>query len=129
MSLYFEATPIGLTSLEGFGYDPKRPARHCRLCGASFQPALARAAEYEANEEIKLAVEILLQEWTVNHNKRHTPKEHRNFRMSGRFLTPEAAEKLIPLGIYPVQDIVMDDEVRHAAAIAPRKPTDDVEGS
>lgn len=129
MSLYFEVTVPGLRTLDGFEYDPERPAQHCRLCGTSFQPALARTDDWLWNDEVKWAVEILLREWSNNHARtRHTQREHENHRRSGRFLTPEAAAKLIPLGIYPVQDIVLDDEVRHAGLLAPRAPKDDVEG-
>lgn len=127
MSLYYEVTPLGLTTLEGLEYDPHRPARHCRICGRSYQPRLARSAEWETSDEVKWAVEVLLQEWGVNHAKTHPQREHLRLRQSGRFLTPEATVKLAPLGIYPVQDMIFSDEVAHAGLLAPRAPTDDAE--
>lgn len=108
---------------------PDRPARHCRVCGTSYQPALARDITYPSDPEVQWAVEILLQEWALNHNRNARCKAAgESLRRSGRFLTPEAAEKLVPKGIIPVQDMVMDDESAHAARLAPRAPNDDVEG-
>lgn len=78
--------------------------------------------------EVQWAVDILLQEWAINHNKIHPEHQHRSFRRSGRFLTPEATEKLVPLGIIPVSDMLVNDEAEHAARLAPRAPKDDVEG-
>jgi len=128
VSLYFEVTPIGLSSLEGLEYNPERPARHCRICGDSFQPPLARAVEWLTDPEVKWAVEILLKDWADTHNKRHSDAESRKLRASGCFLTPEAAIRLVPLGIYPIQDMVVSEEVAHAAATAPRAPQEDVDG-
>jgi hypothetical protein len=128
-SVYLHVPLIGRKDLPGLEYMPDRPARHCRICGTSYQPSLARCDEYESDQEVQWAVEILLQEWAVNHNKRHSQKEHSQLRQTGKFLTPEATVKLAPLGIYPVQDMVTNDEVAHAARIAPRAPIDDVEGS
>ena len=108
---------------------PERPARHCRICGTTFQPALARTNEYPVDTEVQWAVEILLQEWALNHNKKHPQKQGEQLRSTGRFLTPEAAERLIPLGIIPLQDLAMDDESSHAGRLAPRAPINDVEGS
>lgn len=127
-SLYFEVTPLGLKTLEGLEYDPERPAKHCRICGRSFQPPLARTEEFLTSPEVQWAVEILLREWAVVEDKRHTDKERESLRKSGRFMTPEAALKLIPLGIYPLQDMVTSDESAHAGREAPRAPKDDVDG-
>jgi hypothetical protein len=127
MSLYFEVTVPGLTSLEGLEYNPGRPARHCKICGRSFQPALARSDKWLTSAEAQLTVEILLKNWATYHNRTHSSREHESFQKSGRFLSPEATEKLVPLGIIPVSDIVTDDEVRHAGLLAPRAPKDDTE--
>jgi hypothetical protein len=128
-SLYCEVTPIGLTSLEGLKYNPDRPAQHCRVCGRSFQPELARSDAFETSAEVRSAVGGLLKQWAAAHYKTHPERVHQSLRNSGHFLTPEAALKLVPLGIYPVQDMVFSDESAHAGLVAPRAPTDDVEGT
>lgn len=128
MSLYFEANPPGLTSLTGLQYDPERPARHCRICGRSYQPPQARTDAWLTDPAVKWEVEKALREWAIQHNKTHSERVHRSFRSTHQFLTAEAALKLAPLGIYPVQDMIFSDEVEHAARIAPRAPKDDVDG-
>jgi len=127
LSLILEVTPPGLTALEGLEYDPHRPARHCRICGRSYQPKLARVPEYEWDMEVKWAVEILLKEWALAHYKTHPERVHQQLLASGRFMTPEATVKLASLGIYPVQDMVFSDEAAHAGRLAPRAPTDDAD--
>jgi len=42
-------------------------------------------------------------------------------------MTPTAALKLIPLGIYPIGDLVTDEEVAQAGLEAARAPSDDVQ--
>lgn len=130
-SLYLHVPPIGLDSqnFPGFEYMPERPARHCRICGASYQPQLARDPDFNSDPEVQWRVEILLQEWALHHNKRHSDTEHDQFRKSGRFLSPEAAEQLIPKGIIPMQDMSVSEESAHAARLAKRVPTVDVEGT
>ena len=118
--------PIGLTTADGFEYRGDRPAKHCGICGDSFQPWLARTPEFATDTEVQWAVQILIDEWTVKHNNSHTPQEHLQLNESGNLMTPEAAIKLIPLGIYPIGDMVYDSEVAQAALEAPRAPTDDV---
>ena len=67
------------------------------------------------------------QEWANKHAKTHSEREHLDLRASGLLVTPEAAEKLVPYGIIPVQDIVMNEESAHAALQAARAPSDDAE--
>jgi len=125
--MYLHVSVIGLEDQLEFISD--RPARHCRICGVSFQPALARTEEYLTDVEVQWATEIELQEWSNKHNKTHTAQQHQNFRSTGTFLTPEATERLVPLGIIPIQDIVFSEEHAHAGRQAKRAPDNDVEGS
>ena len=123
---FLHVPPIGIGEDDGFTYHPLRPARHCGICGASFQPWLARTPEYEYDEDVRLAVDIQIKEWAVAHNKLHSEKERRAHTNSGRLMEPEAAIKLIPLGIYPIDDLYSDEEIAQAGLEAPRAPTDDV---
>lgn len=117
---------VGRAGLTNFEYDPERPARHCRLCGESYQPALARTDEYLTSPQVQMTVEVLLRGWADDHNSQHSQRLHEAFRDTGMFLTPEATEKLVPLGIIPVQDIVLSSEHAHAALQAKRAPNDDI---
>lgn len=125
--LYMLVPPIGISERDGFTYDATRPARHCGICGASFQPALARSAQYATSKGVQYEVEKLLIEWANWHtNYKHSERELVEYAMSGRLLTPEAAIKLIPLGIYPLADLTLDEEVIQAGMEAARRPSDDV---
>lgn len=132
MSVYIHVPPIGIgrangqTYDDGFNYRGDRPARHCGICGESFQPELARHPEYTTSPEVRHRVELELVQWARLHNGKHSRREHLLYKDRGNLMTPEAAIKLIPLGIYPLQDMVMDAEVAQAGLEAPRVPKDDV---
>lgn len=126
MRLYLHIPPIGIGPEDNFTYDGTRPARHCGICGDSFQPWLARTDEFLTNSEVQLAVQIELEEWRLQHNKTHSEAEHIAHKKSGNLMTPEAALKLIPLGIYPLTDLLSDEEVAQAGLEAPRAPKNDV---
>lgn len=132
MPAFIEVPPIGIGNANGQNYDDgftyrgDRPARHCGLCGASYQPELARHSEYATNEGVRQRVEYLLMQWGRNHTARHSEKEWKEYYNRGNLMTPEAAIKLIPLGIYPLTDLLNDDEVAQAGLEAPRAPNDDV---
>lgn len=81
----------------------------------------------QQTDEIIFAAFLQRREWSLKHGKLHTSKEHWALEASGRFCTPEAAEKLIPLGIIPFQDMLEDEEHAHAGLIAARMPSDDAE--
>lgn len=125
-SIFLHVPPIGIDERDGFTYRGDRPAKHCGICGESFQPWLARTPEFDTDMEVRWAVQIEIDEWTVKHNKKHSAAEHLALKKSGKLMTPEAAIKLIPLGIYPITDILRDEEVMHAGLEAPRCPSDDV---
>lgn len=125
-SLFLHVPPIGIGKDDGLTYDPLRPARHCGICGDSFQPELARAKDYDTNAEVRLAVDIEIKQWTLNHNKKHSEREHIAHIKSGRLMTPEAAVRLIPLGIYPIDDLYFDEEIKQAGLEAPRAPQNDI---
>lgn len=112
---------------DGMLFMPDRDYTYCRICGQVFQPELNRVPQEDYTQEVILAAEIKRRKWSQNHATQHTSAEHRQLALSGRHCTPEALEKLVPFGIIPVSDIVMDDESRHAGLTARRMPTDDVE--
>jgi hypothetical protein len=127
--LFINVPPMGISDSlygDGFTYDGSRPARHCGICGESYQPDEARLPNYYADREVQLKVDFLLRHWAHNHNKMHSERERLAFIKSGKLMTPEAALKLIPLGIYPLADLTLDDEIIAAGFEAPRCPSDDV---
>jgi len=124
--LFLHVPPLGLSDDEGITYDPSRPARHCGICGDSFQPVLARSPLYNSDSEVRLAVDLEIREWAIKHNKKHSNKEHVEHIKKGRLMSPEAAIRLIPLGIYPINDLYYDEEIKQAGLEAPRAPQDDV---
>jgi len=127
MSKHFlHVPPLGIGKDDGLTYDPLRPARHCGICGDSFQPELAKSPSYDSDEGVRLAVDILIREWATNHNKKHSPQQHIEHVRTGRLMTPEAAVRLIPLGVYPIDDLYFDPEISQAGFEAPRAPVDDV---
>ena len=126
MKLYLHIPPIGIGPSDNFTYDGTRPARHCGVCGDSFQPWLARTDEFLTDSEVQLAVQIELEEWRQEHNKTHSTEEHLALKRSGNLMTPEAASRLIPLGIYPISDMITDEEVAQASLEAPKAPKNDV---
>jgi len=113
--------PVGIT------FDPNRDYTYCRICGVIFQPALNRVPSSQYTPEVILAANLLRREWSQSHAKLHSDTEHRQLALSGKHCTPEALQKLVPFGIIPVSDIVMDNESEHAGLEAPRMPFNDVE--
>jgi len=109
---------VGRDELTNFKFDPSRPHAGCRLCGRVFQSDQNRLGSWEG-----------MPEWRVYHNKLHSEADHRLFRLSGRKFSPEAVQRLTSYGIVDFGGILVDDEVSHSAATAPRAPIDDVEGS
>lgn len=125
-----EGLLVGRQALTNFEFDPNKPHTYCRLCGEVYQGEPDRFPERYVSDSTPLEqvlVDNLLrrQEWSFKHAKRHPEWQHRRLMRSGRWLTPEAAEKLIPFGIVPLLDIVLDDEVEHAGKLAPRQPHQD----
>ncbi len=112
---------------EGMKFKPDRPYTYCCICGELFQPELDRVPSNEYTPEVILAAEIQRRAWSHRHAKNHKAHEHRSLALSGRHCTPEALIRLVPFGIIPITDIVLDDESRFAGLEAPRAPNDDVE--
>ena len=135
MPLYMTGAQIGLTSLPGLQFHPSASYSGCKLCGKVFQSNLDRKLFALLNEPIKddqliervkVQADYLRQMWREEHSKTHPEEEHRSLKLSGEFCTPEAALKLVPLGITPLQH---EGEVAAAMLEAPRAPLDDVEGT
>lgn len=114
---------------DGIEFMPNRDYTYCRICGVIFQPALNRVAEDAYTPEVILAAEIQRREWSQTHARTHTTTEHRLLALSGRHCTPEALQRLVPFGIIPVTDLVMDPESEQAGLEANRAPRTDIEGA
>jgi hypothetical protein len=99
--------------LDEFAFDPNRPHRCCLICGDVFQPD----AGFTDN-----VAEMLRSRWAQLHARKHPEHEHRALRVSGRFCTPVAAERLAAYGIFSLIDLCMDDEVKDALAGASAIP-------
>lgn len=112
---------------EELGFDPAYPYTYCRLCGEVYQKPQDRNPH--ANLQDALDNMEIRRNWSHRHSKTHPDWLHKRLAISGLWCLPEAAEKLAAFGIAPVGSGVLDDEVRHALALAPRLPSDDAEGS
>jgi hypothetical protein len=124
MRLLLDHSIVG-QSLTSLTIRKDREFAACRICGAIFQPWLnTDTPDHEYNSEIRLAASIEVLEWRSKHNAQHPDKEHIRFNQSGRTMTPEAAIKLAPFGLVPLDG---DDEIAQALAEAPRVPVNDVE--
>jgi hypothetical protein len=116
--MYVKGPVIGLPKDIPFRAD--REYTFCRMCGDLYQPEEERVADH-------LYTWVLQQEsirkqklWREAHNKTHPDWRHRQFTASGRFLSPEATYRLVPYGIIPLSDLVLDNESEHAGLEAPR---------
>lgn len=135
---YVTNAQLGLIDLPGLTFDPEASFTGCLICGQVYQSKLDRkirqirdTPQNPLNVYLESYLHNALQlrkNWDLHHSKTHTEKEHDALRASGAFCTPEAAIKLTPLGVFSV-DHDLTGEVAHAMAEAPRKPTDDVEGT
>jgi hypothetical protein len=103
---------VGLPTLTNFQFRDHIPWSACRICGLVYQnpDALKRI------------------EWAQKHAHTHTDTEHRQFQLSGRQFTPEAANRLAAFGVIPILDLVLDDEVADALKESHPVPRDDAEG-
>lgn len=136
---------IGLDekTLPGLVFDITGEYVCCLICGDVYQSELDRAiikvrsnyplvSKYD-QEILDIELPRKLAEakskrdlWAYNHRRKHSEKAHLDLRRSGRFCTPEAALKLSPLGIIPLEP---SNEMAHAMFEAPRAPQNDVEGT
>jgi len=109
---------IGKEELTNFLFDPSKPYAGCRICGEVYQSDLNRLGLMDG-----------IDEWRIKHNKRHPERIHVQFIKSNRIFSPEAAQKLAPLGVVDFASILIDQESAHALGTASRAPNNDVEGS
>jgi len=129
MTVAIVAAHGGLTNFE---FDASKPFVGCKLCGRLFQSKYDRdpysyvTADFAIDAVLHHARK-LSRGWQITHNKSHPEHEHVALLKSGRWCTPEAAEILAPLGVIPLIDLVLDQEVNHAMRQAPRAPIVDAE--
>jgi len=118
--LYTTGTVVGLPpEILQAVFDATKPHTFCNICGAIYQSKLDRSAMTPA-EAIQATEQR--KSWSHLHSQSHSHREHELFKQSGRFVTPEAAHRLVPYGIIPLSDQMFDEEVDHAARTAPRMP-------
>lgn len=109
---------VGSEALINFRFDQSKPYAACRICGEIYQ-----------GDQNRMGSEAGLSEWRSSHNKLHPDREHISLIRSGRKFTPEAAQRLATFGIIDFAGLLVDPELTHAYATAPRAPLNDVEGS
>jgi hypothetical protein len=106
-------------------FDTSCPYAGCRLCGAVFQSDDDRAVGDVAHNYSAM---MQRKNWSQNHAKKHTDKEHLLLAYSGRWCTPEAAYRFASYGIIALSDMVMSDEHEGALRESKAIPINDVEG-
>lgn len=134
-SLVVHGASVGLRTLTGLNFDPSRPYAGCRICGRIFQSRFDRdpvgvfrtQGAFRSEEHVNAYALQLRKGWSQTHAKTHSAHEHLSLALSGRWCTPEAAEKLAAFGTISIIDLVMDNEVNSALATSSAVPADDVE--
>lgn len=114
--IVIEGTLLGKPA--GYLFDSNAPHTYCRICGAVFQTAQDRASVLDY--KLRADSTARRKRWSLEHAATHSMAEHNHLVVSGRYMTAIAASKLVPLGIYPVSDMIFDPAVAQAAAEAPR---------
>lgn len=114
---------VGLDRLEGLLFDPAKPYRFCRICGDIYQTEADRV-----DNPVVLDVQTRQTLWSSSHARTHTENEHLSLRLSGRYMTPDAAIKLAAFGIVSIVDLALDNEVQAAYGESKSIPKDDCEG-
>lgn len=137
MQLRLQGAAVGLDALPGLKFRPDRDHSYCGICGAVFQSEADRdpVGVYQQDPaqfshrlaNVEIHARNLRQQWRLTHSKTHPQRAHNSLRLSGRHVTPEAAEKLAAFGIISLTDLVMDDEVSHALRLSKAVPKDDAE--
>lgn len=137
MTTYITGAAVGLKSLPGLVFELEASYTGCMICGSLYQSILDRKIALLVREPDNplncfldgyiIQAEKLRKEWAKTHSKSHPQEQHDSLKKSGQFCTPEAALKLAPYGIFPLDS--SSDEVDHAMLEAPRAPLDDVEGT
>ena len=122
-----ESDSCGILRKEGLEFDIRKPYTFCRICGLVYQTPADRSPFISIHHNARHTERRRI--WSHQHARTHAVHEHRMLELSGRFVTPEAAEKLVTYGICPVSDMAFTDEHEHAAKQANRRPVDDVEGA
>lgn len=139
---YVVGAAVGLNdrTLPGLQFNLEAAYTGCLICGELYQSRLDRKVFSIANdinhpltyllESYKLTADRLRKEWANAHARTHSESEHKALKESGQFCTPEAALKLTPLGIFPLDNdqSAAAKEVADAMLQAPRAPVNDVQG-
>jgi hypothetical protein len=122
--LYAAGMAVGLP--DEMLFDVKMPCCGCRICGEVFQSDVDRIRNKTALDVF--AAITLQNQWRERHNKTHSSKQHLSLSKSGRWCTPEAAQKLSSYGIISLSDMILYDETEIALREVKAIPVDDVEG-
>jgi hypothetical protein len=120
----------------GVEFDAFAEYTGCFLCGAVFQSPQDRAyyvllcdpsIPNEKLMQLKAIADRRRDEWRTKHSENeHTQAEHEELARSRDLMTPEAAMKLAPLGMFPLEG---SKEMFDAMAEAPRVPDGRIECS
>jgi hypothetical protein len=104
-------------------FNPNCDHTLCKICGAVYQSLLDRDPFADRQH-----AKVKRMAWSHIHAKTHSESEHRALFISGRWCTPEAAQKLAAFGIVPIIDLVIDNEVEDALKNGYKVPIEDAEG-
>lgn len=119
-----------INSPKDLNFDPSKPNVSCLICGAVFQGPLdlrVPPGHEPENSLIARLAKLKRDEWAKKHALQHTEHEHMMHKLSGRFATPEAAQKLAALGTFSIIDLVIDDEITNVLGTARSIPIDEIE--
>src|SRR5207237_149389 len=123
-SPYQYISPIGLP--EEANFNPHADFTGCKICGDIYQSELDRKVQLRlATPRETIQATVQRKNWSKHHAKQHTDRQHKSLALSGRFCTPEAAQRLAAWGVIGIPlaiDAPVDGELRHALATAPRMP-------
>lgn len=121
--IYIDGIMVGTP--DGYTFTASAPHTYCRICGAVYQTQQDR--DSVLNYQLRVPATLRRKRWSFEHAATHSIRLHQAFAASGRYMTAEAAHKLVPLGIIPLSDMALDPATEQAANEAPRldAPTQD----
>ena len=126
---YLTRAQVPSTVLDaGIEFDVLAPYSGCYLCGEVFQSRLDLLYYQLASSDhvpdyvlqnVQQRADARRRLWRVLHSSTHSQSEHTRLAQSPDLMTPEAAMKLAPLGVIPLE---FTEEMDQALQEAPRVP-------
>jgi|SRR6185295_10720227 len=123
--LYLVGAAGGYHLQKNHNFDINKPHAGCCICGDVYQSQ--RDRNFRNSAELVMAGEDRLK-WRLDHAKTHTAQEHLHLALSGRWCTPEAANRFAAYGIIALTDMVMSEEHESALFESSPIPSKEVQG-